>query len=93
MKVLFAYYGLSCAKGVIKSNDQYLSTMWAAKLCDGKNSCQGKVHNSVLTDPYKGCPKDFTIVAKWRIIAGAVPPVPGEGQLISLSCHQSRSWN
>lgn len=90
MKVLFAYYGLSCAKGVIRTDNQFRSTRWAEQLCDGKNYCRGTVRNSVLTDPYRGCPKDFIIVAQCpngNIIAKAVPPVPGEGQLIALSCH------
>ena len=90
MKVIYAYYGLSCAHGKLRDDNQRRSTLWAAHLCNGKTSCTGRVHNSVLTDPYRGCPKDFIIVAKCsngKIIAGAVPPVSGEGQRISLSCH------
>ena len=99
MKVLFAYYGLSCAKGDIKADNQHRSTKWAAKLCNGKNYCQLRVHNSVLTDPYVGCPKDFIVVAQCpngKIIAKAVPPVAGEGQRITLFCYQykfEKSWN
>ena len=91
MKVIYAYYGLACARGKLRDDNQRRSTQWAARLCNGKTSCTGRVHNSVLTDPYGGCPKDFIIVAKCsngKIIAGAVPPVPGEGQRISLSCCQ-----
>ena len=89
MKVKFAYYGLSCAKGVLRESNQQRSTQWIARLCDGKSSCQGRVHNSVLTDPYPGCPKDFIVVAECsngKIIAEAVRAKGGEGQQISLAC-------
>jgi hypothetical protein len=89
MKVKFAYYGLSCARGVLKKSNQRRSTRWIARLCNGRHSCQGRVHNSVLTDPYPGCPKGFIAVAECsngKIIAEAVRPKVGEGQRISLAC-------
>jgi hypothetical protein len=90
MKVKFAYYGLDCAGGIIRKTNQQRSTQWMAHLCNGKHSCQGRVHNSVLTDPYPGCPKDFMAVAECsngKIIAKAVPAKPGEGQQIDLACY------
>lgn len=89
INVKFGYYGLSCARGVLRKSNIRRSTRWIARLCNGKTSCRGRVHNSVLTDPYRGCPKDFIVVAQCsdgRIIANAVRAKPGEGQWISLSC-------
>ena len=89
MTVKFAYYGLACSKGVLKESNQKRSTQWIASLCNGKHSCQGRVHNSVLTDPFPGCPKDFIVVAECsngKVIAEAVPRKGGEGQKISLAC-------
>jgi hypothetical protein len=90
MKVKFAYYGLDCAGGVIRKSNQQHSTQWIARLCDGRSSCHGTVHNSVLTDPYPGCPKDFIAVAECsngKVIAKAVAAKRNEGQQISLSCY------
>ena len=63
MKVLFAYYGISCASQINVSN-QKRSTDWVSGLCDGKSSCTGCVSTSVLTDPYIGCGKDFIAVER-----------------------------
>ena len=91
MKVKFAYYGLTCAKaiGYLSESNKQRSTRWIAHLCNGRHSCQGRVHNSVLTDPYPGCPKGFIVVAECsngKIITKEVPPKGGEGQKISLAC-------
>ena len=89
IKVEFAYYGLSCAKGILKKGNQYRSTNWISRLCNGRSYCSGRVHNSVLTDPYYGCPKDFLVVARCsngRVIVKSVAARGGEGQIISLSC-------
>ena len=93
MKVKFAYHGVSCANGDLNDANQHRSTQWAAGSLasqgHGKTSCQGRVHNSVLTDPYPACPKDFIVVAECdngEIISEAVPAVAGEGQQIALSC-------
>ena len=90
MRVLFAYYGVSCAKGNLKKSVQRLSTKWAARQCNGKTKCSGRVTNGNLRcDPYYGCPKDFIVVARCsngKIIAGAVKAVPGEGQRFYMHC-------
>ena len=88
MKVVFAYYGISCANGDLKQANQDRSTKWAAGLCDGKNECKGMVHTSVLTDPYYGCRKDFLVVAECdngKIIADLVSP-EAQGKEFSLTC-------
>ena len=64
MTVKFAYYGVSCANGDLNEATQDRTTSWVASLCDGRKSCSGHVHTSVLTDPYGGCPKDFLAVAE-----------------------------
>ena len=91
MKVIFAYYGLSCANGYIRNYVKDLSMDWAGQLCDGRSWCSGTVTNGNLrSDPYWGCPKDFVLVAKCsggRIISDSVKAVPGEGQKFYLSCN------
>jgi hypothetical protein len=80
---------IACAGGDIRKINQRRSTQWIARLCNGRSSCQGRVHNSVLTDPYPGCPKDFIAVAECsngKIVSKAVLAKPGEGQQISLAC-------
>ena len=57
MRVLFAYYGVSCAKGNLRKSVQRLSTKWAARLCNGKTKCGGRVTNSNLMSG--GCLKDY----------------------------------
>ena len=64
MTVKFAYYGVSCANGVLNEATQNRTTTWVASLCDGVSSCSGYVHTSILTDPYGGCRKDFLAVAE-----------------------------
>ena len=73
----------------MKAN-QDRSTDWAAGLCNGKISCSGKVHTSVLTDPYHGCAKDFVVVAlcaadDGKVIADFVQK-EAQGRDFSLSC-------
>ena len=88
--MLFAYYGVSCAKGNLRKSVQSLSTKWAARLCNGKTKCSGRVTNGNLrSDPYGGCPKDYIVVAKCsngKIIADAVKAIAGEGERFSLDC-------
>ena len=89
MKVLFAYYGLSCANGEIREDVKDRSTDWVAKLCDGKSVCKGTVHTSVLTDPYGGCAKDFFAVAQCedgRIITNLVRS-EAQNREFSLACN------
>ena len=88
MKVLYAYYGVTCARGNHMKANQDRSTDWAAGICDGKISCSGTVLTSVLTDPYRGCAKDLVVVAQCadgRVIADLVPR-PSQGKDFSLSC-------
>ena len=91
MKVIYAYYGVSCAKGNLRKSVQWFSTIWAGLQCNGKSSCSGRVTNHNLkNDPYRGCPKDFIVVAKCsngNIIADSVKAVGGEGQTFTLNCH------
>ena len=63
MTVLYAYYGISCTSQ-IEQDVLDTSTGWARGISDGKDSCTGMVHTSVLTDPYPGCGKDFLVVAE-----------------------------
>ena len=87
MTVLYAYYGISCASH-IEPNVLDRSTKWAKSICDGKNSCSGTVHTSVLTDPYFGCGKDFLVVAECangKIISNLVTP-EAQGKDFSLQC-------
>ena len=87
MKVIYAYYGISCANGDLKQFNQDRSTKWATRLCNGKNSCSGRVHTSVLTDPYGGCRKDFLVVAECngKIIANQVTR-EAQGKKFYLAC-------
>ena len=88
--MLFAYYGVSCARGNLNQAVQKLSINYAARRCNGRSRCSGRVTNSNLrSDPYRGCPKDYIVVAKCsngKIIADAVKAVAGEGQTFSLVC-------
>lgn len=88
--MLFAYYGVSCAKGKLRKSVQRLSTNWASRQCNGRRQCTAKVTNGNLrSDPYRGCPKDFIVVAKCpngKIIADSVKAVVNEGQKFSLDC-------
>ena len=89
MRVLYAYYGLSCADSDIwPSANQRISTDWVSSVCNGKTSCSGLVSVSVLRDPYYGCHKDFVAVAVCgggRIISTHVPP-EADGHYFSLAC-------
>ena len=89
MRVLFAYYGVSCASGMISpSSNEYKSTDWVSRLCNGKNYCSGVVSVSVLGDPFYGCHKDFLAVAECdygRIIATRVSP-EAHGRHFTLQC-------
>lgn len=87
MNVLYAYYGASCASQIILGN-QIRSTNWVKSLCDGNNSCTGRVHTSVLTDPYYGCSKDFIAVAQCpggQIISNLVTR-EAQGKYFHLQC-------
>lgn len=87
MTVLYAYYGISCASQ-IRQNVLDITTNWAKGLCDGKKSCSGTVHTSVLTDPYGGCKKDFLVVAQCEggnIISNLVTR-EAQGKQFSLRC-------
>ena len=64
MTVKFAYYGVSCAHGILNKDTQDRTTTWVGSLCNGKSSCSGYVHTSVISDPYIGCSKDFLAVAE-----------------------------
>ena len=92
MRVLFAYYGVSCAKGHLRKNVEKLSTNYAKRRCNGRSRCSGIVSNRNLgNNPYGYCHKDFIVVAKCssgKIIYDAVKAVGGEGQRFSLSCYQ-----
>ena len=88
MTVLYAYYGLSCAKGNVQKSNQDRSTKYVKHLCDGKNSCSGYVHTSILTDPYHGCEKDFLVVAQCpggEIISSHLTP-EAQGKTFRLTC-------
>ena len=90
MKVIFAYYGVSCARGTLRKFVQLRSTNWAARFCNGRISCSGRVShsNSALTDPYGGCRKDFIVVAKCsngKIIADLVQK-EASGRKFKLNC-------
>ena len=88
--MIYAYYGVSCARGNLRKSVQSLSTNWASRQCNGKIRCRARVTNGNLrSDPYGGCPKDFIVVAKCpnrKIVADSVKAVPGEGQTFSLNC-------
>lgn len=88
MKIVYAYYGVSCANGHLRPNVQHISTNWAAGLCNGRSSCGGTVHTSILGDPYYGCPKDFIVVAKCdgNVIANLVPK-EAQGRQFYLACN------
>ena len=87
MKVQYAYYGVSCANENLVNANQDRSTKWAAGICDGKLSCSGTVSANILTDPYRGCRKDFIVVAQCadKIITDLVPR-EADGRVFSLSC-------
>jgi hypothetical protein len=87
MEVLFAYYGVSCAGGQLRWAVQDRSTRWAAKLCNGKTSCNGMVNTGDLTDPYYGCGKDFIIIAACNdnVVAALVRPEANQ-QRFHLAC-------
>ena len=91
MRVIFAYYGVSCANGDVRHGVQFTSTNWAKSLCDGKNYCSGTVHTSSLGDPYRGCHKDFVVVAECRNGQVVADFVKGEaqGSTFSLACYSS----
>ena len=87
MTILYAYYGISCASHIDVQN-QIRSTNWARSLCDGRNSCSGRVHTSVLTDPYFGCSKDFLVIARCAnglLVSNLVTP-EAQGKDFSLVC-------
>ena len=90
MTVVYAYYGASCANGHLRKDVEYRSIDWVARQCNGKNWCRAKVTNENLDiDPYRGCPKDFFVVAKCsngKFIGGAVKAVGGEGQRFVMHC-------
>lgn len=88
MRTVFAYYGVSCANGNLVLPNQFLSTHWVSTLCNGKTSCSGTVHTSILLDPYYGCQKDFIAVAECpdgRIIADLVQK-EAQNRNFFLSC-------
>ena len=88
--MIYAYYGVSCARGNLRKSVQLRSTKWAARFCNGKTSCSGRVshHNRALTDPYYGCRKDFIVVAKCsngKIVADLVRK-EASGRRFKLNC-------
>ena len=88
MKVVYAYYGVSCAKGNNEKTNQIRSTDWAAGICNGKVSCSGRINTSVLTDPYFLCKKDFVVVAlcaDGKVVADIVQS-EAQGRDFFLSC-------
>ncbi len=88
MKVIFAYYGMSCTDH-LNSYSKYLTTNWAKSVCDGKLQCTGYVHYSIITDPYFGCPKDFLVVAECpngHVISDYINE-PADGKYFSLKCY------
>ena len=92
IKILYAYYGLSCARGVLRKNVQVRSTAYAKRKCEGKQSCRALVHTRFLTDPYRGCAKDFIVVASCKngaeIISSHVTR-EAQGKHFSLKCSGS----
>ena len=88
MTVKFAYYGVSCANGVLKKATEKRTTNWVASLCNGRSSCSGYVHTSVLGDPYGGCRKDFLAVAECSdgsVITDLLKP-EAQGRTFRLAC-------
>ena len=90
MKVIYAYYGTSCANGHLTQAIQDRSTKYAADRCDGRSSCNVVVRHTDadLGDPYVGCPKDFIVVAKCgdgQIVADSVTP-EASGHSFELVC-------
>lgn len=87
IKILYAYYGLACTKGVLRKSVEVRSTAYAKSKCEGKQSCRGMVSNRYLSDPYGGCHKNFIVVASCKngkeIISSYVTK---EGKYFSLKC-------
>lgn len=93
MKVIFAYYGLSCASHGLQQSNQYRTTKWAQGLCDGKDHCTGVISRAIITDPYYGCSKDFLIIARCsngQIIADLVPK-SADDKSFSLACFSTQA--
>ncbi len=64
MIVQFAYYGLRCIPNLDPIVIQDTVTDWAKDQCDGSMSCTGLVSVGTLGDPYRGCSKEFLVVAE-----------------------------
>ena len=90
MRVIFAYYGISCAGDNLRDSVQYKSTAWARKLCDGKEFCSGKIDTQTsIGDPYNRCNKDFLVIARCgngQLIADLLG-ASADGKYFSLACH------
>ena len=73
----------------------YLLCAWAVEKCYGKKFCSGTVSelrsSKLLGDPYSGCAKDFTVVAKCPAGYHTVSYVPEEaswnGKQFTLVCY------
>ena len=91
MRILFAYYGLSCAKrNNLKFDVQCKWTRWARDECLGKSTCTSDkvTYTSSLGDPYPYCNKDFLVVAECpdgEIIADYISP-SADFKKFTLSC-------
>ena len=90
MRVIFAYYGLSCAGDNLKHTVQYQSTAWARKICDGKEFCTGQITTGTsIGDPYHGCNKDFLVIARCgngELVADYLGR-KADNKHFSLACH------
>ena len=90
MKVIFAYYGLSCAGDNLKHSVQYKSTEWAKTLCDGKEQCNGVIDTRTsIGDPYAWCNKDFLVIARCgngQVIADLLG-ASADGKYFRLACN------
>jgi hypothetical protein len=89
MRILFSYYGLSCAEDGRDYGVQCKWTRWARDKCLGKSACSSEVNYYLDPgDPYPYCSKDFLVVAECpdgEIISNYIPR-PADGKSFSLSC-------
>ena len=97
MKILFAYYGVSCASGHLDQNKLERTIEWAKGVCDGQNSCRSNLHTLIQMygDPYPGCGKDFSVEAQCpsgQVISDLVTPEAGNhDKFFSLQCPTQQS--
>ena len=92
MKILFAYYGVSCASGRLDQDKLGRTIEWAKGVCDGQNYCRSNLHTLIQRygDPYPGCGKDFSVEAECpngETISDRVTPEAGNhDKFFSLQC-------